>query len=172
MSSLDTGKKEVCEWIRANFPHGASCLDVGACDGKWAQLLDGYLTIDAVEVFQKYVYRHNLMEKYRQVYIADIRKFEYDNYDLIIFGDILEHMTVTEAQTVIRYAWNRCRDMLIAVPYMWEQGAIRHNPYEVHVQPDLTPEIFEKRYPGFEPIFQVDNYAYYTKGDITCSCPL
>ena len=32
----------------------------------------------------------------------DIRNFEYPtDYDLVIFGDVLEHMTVKEAQLVL-----------------------------------------------------------------------
>ena len=83
-----------------------------------------------------------------------------------IFGDVLEHMTVEEAQKVIAYAKEHCNQMLIAVPFLWEQGAIRGNPNEVHIQPDLTPELFNERYPGFKPIFMSAKYAYYVRDDV------
>lgn len=165
MSSLDTGKKEVCEWIRANFPHGASCLDVGACDGKWAHLVGDHLDMDAVEIFPAYVRKYNLKDKYRAVYLADIRGFSYDHYDLIIFGDVIEHMNVPEAQKVLDYAYERCDNMIVAVPYQWEQGAIRHNPHEIHVQNDLTHELFMERYKGLVPLFKDETYGYYIKGE-------
>ena len=36
MGSYDYGKTEIVEWVKENFPKGSTCLDVGACDGKWA----------------------------------------------------------------------------------------------------------------------------------------
>lgn len=161
MSSLQEGKKEAVEWIKAHFHQGDTCLDVGACDGTWYHLVGDYLEMDAVEIFRPYIKKHKLDEKYRKVFQENICLFKYDYYDLIIFGDVLEHMSVKAAQEVIAYAKPRCKNMLIAVPFESEQGAIRNNPWEVHIQPDLTPEKFEERYPGFKPIYQSDNYAYY-----------
>ena len=51
-----------------------------------------------------------------------------------------------------------------AVPFMYPQGEIYGNPYEVHIQEDLTLEVFDQRYPGFKPIFIDSKYAYYVKG--------
>lgn len=166
MSSIDLGKKEAVEWILKNIPQDATCLDVGACDGKWAQLVGAHLEMDGIEIFPRYVRKFKLENKYRKVFIADIRRFKYDHYDFIIFGDVLEHMTVEEAQNVIAYAKERCNQMLIAVPFLWEQGPIRGNPNEVHIQPDLTPELFDERYPGFKPIFMSAQYAYYVRDDV------
>lgn len=165
MASLDIGKAEAVAWIKEHYQRGASCLDVGACGGRWWRLVGDYLTMDAVEIFEPYVKTGKLYKKYKNVFIADIRGFEYEHYDLIIFGDVLEHMSVEDAQKVIRYAWNRCDNMLIAVPYGWKQGAIHGNPHEVHIQDDLTPELFDSRYPGFTPIYQTDLYAYYVRCD-------
>lgn len=163
MASLDIGKAEAVAWIKEHFKRGATCLDVGACGGRWWRLVGDHLVMDAVEIFEPYIKTGKLHRKYRNVYQVDIRGFEYEHYDFIIFGDVLEHMTVEEAQQVIEYARARCDNMLIAVPFQWEQGAIHGNPYEVHVQNDLTPELFDERYPGFEPIFITDLYAYYVK---------
>ena len=87
------------------------------------------------------------------------------HYDLIIFGDVLEHMTVEDAQAVVDYARDRCDNMLIAVPFLYEQGAKNGNPYEIHLQADLTPELFNERFPGFKPIYMSEDYAYYVKAD-------
>ena len=76
------------EWVCENFSKGSTCLDVGACDGKWADLLGNYLTMDAIEIFSPNVGKHKLAKKYRNVFVADIRGFQYfeGDYDLIIFG--------------------------------------------------------------------------------------
>ena len=165
MGSLNKGKMEAVQWIKENFEKGAECLDVGACNGKWFDLVGDYLTMDAIEIWMPNIQKYELVKKYRMVMCSDIVKFNYHFYDLIIFGDVLEHMSVSEAQKVIEYARPRCRDMLIAIPFLYEQGVKNGNPYEIHVQDDLTPELFEQRYPGFKPIFMSDNYAYYVKNN-------
>lgn len=157
MSSYTYGKEEVCAWIRENFTPDATVLDVGACDGLWRRLLPEY-TMDAVEAYAPNMAR---LTGYRAAIHADIRFFRFDWYDLIIYGDVIEHLTVEDAKALLEYTIPRCRDMIVAVPFLYPQGAIYGNPYEVHQQPDLTPVIFNERYPGFEPVVRFDNYCYY-----------
>lgn len=162
MSSYEYGKEQVCALVRHYFPKESTILDVGACDGKWRHKLPEYPNMDAVEAFAPNLAN---LAGYRNVFHTDIRGFEYDYYDLIIFGDIIEHLTVEQAQAVLEYAIPRCRDMIIAVPFLYWQGAIGGNPYEVHIQDDLTAENFAKRYPGFEVLCDTGfNYCYYHKG--------
>lgn len=163
MGSFSKGKDEAVKWIRENFKQGATCLDVGACNGKWYDLLGDHLVMDAVEVWQPYAKKYELAYKYRMVFANDIRTFRFPFYDLVIFGDVIEHMTVEEAQRVLAYASDHCTNMVVAVPFLYEQGMKNNNPYEVHLQPDLTPELFDERYPGFAPIYMAEDYAYYVK---------
>lgn len=165
MGSYDYGKQAVCAWIRWRFDPGSSTiLDVGAGDGKWRRLLREYRNMDAVEAFEPNL---QYLTNYRKVYHADVRELEYKPYDLIIFGDIIEHLTVAQAQAVLAYAKPRCRDMIVAVPFCYKQGAIYGNPYEIHIQDDLTPENFEERYPGFAVLNDPGHdYRYYHKGDV------
>lgn len=160
MSSYTYGKDEVCAWIRENFTPDATVLDVGACDGLWRRLLPEY-TMDAVEAYAPNMAR---LTGYRAAIQADIMDYRFKWYDLIIFGDVLEHLTVEDAQALLKYSFPRCRDMIVAVPFLYPQGAIYGNPYEVHRQPDLTPAVFAERYPGLEPLIMFDGYAYYRKG--------
>ena len=128
-------------------------------------LICAALLMDAVEIFEPNVRNHKLAEKYDNVFVGDIKDYKYDWYDLIIFGDVIEHMTVEDAQQVLRYAWTRCRDMIVAVPWLYKQDAIYGNKWEIHIQDDLTPALFEERYPGFEILVNTNmNYAYYHKG--------
>ena len=158
MGSYDTGKSDVCKWIRERYSPESTILDVGACDGKWRKLLPEY-TMDAVEIFDRYA--RNLKD-YRNVFIMDIFECQYDWYDLVIFGDVIEHMTIERAQTVLEYAKQHCDDMIVAVPFMYEQGIVDGNIWQMHIQDDLTPEKFDKRYPGFEKLFYLSpDYCYY-----------
>lgn len=163
MASYDKGKKEAVEFIKKTFGQGSTCLDVGACDGKWYDLVGDYLTMDAIEIFEPYVVKNNLRRKYNSVLIGDIIKAEYQYYDLIIFGDVLEHMSVEDSQKVLEYAKPRCKDLIIAVPFELKQGAINGNRNEIHIQDDLTPEVFNERYGEYEEIWSDDKYAYYHK---------
>lgn len=163
MASLNVGKPEAVSFVKSNFEKGSSCLDVGACDGKWSDLLGDYLTMDAVEIYAPNVQKHKLIQKYKNIFITDIRSFKYSHYDLIILGDVLEHMTVEDAQKVLDYAWDRCDDLIVAVPYQWVNRSHYGNPWEVHVQDDLTPENVLERYPKLKPAFISERYGYYTK---------
>lgn len=166
MASLDIGKRESFEWIAKNFSKGSTCLDVGACDGKWGKLLNDFLIIDGIEIYKDNIGKHKLNDIYRKVYLGDIRNFTFNHYDLIIFGDVLEHMSVEDAQKVLAYAWDRCRNLIVAVPYQWVNRSHYGNPWEVHIQDDLTPENVLERYPRLKPLFVYERYGYYTKGDL------
>lgn len=165
MASLNIGKAECVSWISQNFSKGTTCLDVGACDGKWADLLNDYLIMDGIEIYQPNIGKHKLNNKYRRVFLGDIRKFEYKRYDLIIFGDVLEHMSVEDAQKVLEYAYPRCKNFLVAVPYQWVNRSHYGNPWEVHIQDDLTPENVLERYPCLKPLFIYERYGYYIKNE-------
>ena len=161
MASYDYGKIEVVNYIYQQFAPGSTCLDVGACDGKWADLLGHYLTMDAVEIFGPNIREHRLKDKYRRVWECDAYDFRYDWYDLVIFGDVIEHMTVEDAQAVLAYAKEHSDMVIVAVPFLFKQDAIYGNPYERHIQDDLTNQLFLERYPDFEPIILYPNYGYY-----------
>ena len=162
MASYDYGKIEVLHWIRRNFYEGQTCLDVGACDGKWSDLLGGYLKIDACEIFSPNIWAHHLKEKYRRVFNLDINEMEYKHYDLIIIGDVIEHMSVENAQKALAYALPRCKDLIVGVPFLYAQGALYGNQWERHIQDDLTPELFAQRYPQLQLLYDTGHqYAYY-----------
>lgn len=164
MGSNNEGKAEVAEWIREKFPEGATCLDVGAGDGRWENMLGDHLVMDAVEIFEPYVEQYDLKSRYRNVFVGDIADYAYEWYDLIIFGDVIEHMTVEQAQKALAYAHGRCKDVVIAVPFRYRQGEVHGNKWQIHIQDDLTAPKFDERYPGYKIICRPRwDYAYYAK---------
>ena len=157
-------KTDVANFLKNNFNNNATILDVGAgCGTYYNYLHDYFKNMDAVEVFKLNIERYNLTSKYRNVYNENIVNFKYDFYDIIIFGDILEHLTVEEAQAVLKYACNRCKQVIVAVPYMYPQGMWEDNVYEIHRQPDLTKENVLERYPQLKLLYGDDKYGYYIK---------
>ena len=164
MGSYGYGKPEALAWVLENFRPDDTALDVGACNGVWYDLLGNYLKMDAVEIFWPNIIVHDLPAKYEQVIYGNILDYKYEWYDLIIFGDVIEHMTVEDAKKVLAYAWPRCKDMIVAVPYEYEQDEIYGNKWEKHIQPDLTPKVFAERYPDLELFYDTGHqYAYYHK---------
>lgn len=161
MSSYEKGKKEIKDFIICSLPQGSTCLDVGACDGEYWNLLHEHLTMDGCEIFVPNIVKYNLIEKYRVVHPCNIKGLEYDYYDLIIFGDVIEHMTVEDAQAVLEYAKQHSNMIVVAVPFLYHQEAMYGNIYEKHIQDDLTDEIFRNRFSGFEKLYDFGNYAYY-----------
>jgi len=161
MASFNFGKKETYDYLVKKFPKGSTCLDVGACDGKWSSLLGDHFKMYAVEAFKQNA--DNIQDKYEEVFNIEMQKFQYEWCDCIIMGDVIEHMTPKEALYVIAYAYPRCTELVIAVPYFYAQGAMYGNPYEEHKQPDLSHEIFMERYYGFRVLLKNDGYGYYIK---------
>lgn len=161
-------KKNVKNYLISKFPETATILDVGAGCGTYYNLLHDYFienSFEAVEVFKPNIDNFELEKKYKNVYNADIKDFKYGYYDIIIFGDIIEHLEVKEAQEVLKYAYSHCKEMIVAVPYEMEQGICEDNVYEIHKQPDLTPENVLERYPMLKLLYKNSKYGYYVKDD-------
>lgn len=157
-------KKDVRNYIIDNFKKNIEILDVGCGEGTYYDLLKDYFAnIDGVEVYAPNIEKYELRSKYRHIYNKDIRDFEYKYYDLVIFGDILEHLEVEEAQKVLRYAIEHSLEVIVAVPYMYEQGIVEGNTYEIHKQDDLTPENVLERYPELELLYGNKDYGYYVR---------
>lgn len=157
-------KQEIADYLKRKFKKDASVLDVGAGEGTYLNYLQDYFdNIEAVEIFKPNIDNYRLEERYKKVYNIDIRDFTYDYYDIIIFGDIIEHLEVNDAQNVLKYAYNRCKEMIVAVPYLNPQGIEEDNIYEIHKQDDLTDEIMKERYPYLKCYFKTDYYGYYLK---------
>lgn len=154
--STYVGKQEVKQFLLERLPKGANILDVGAGCGTYKLLLGSNYKWSAVEVWHDTaVYLSNFYDK---VYEQNIVDFIYlEQYDLVIFGDVIEHLEVEDAQLCIARAKENAKAILIALPYDNPQGAIYGNEAEIHRQTGITPEIFDERYPGFQLLF---NYPY------------
>ena len=152
-------KEEIRNYLINKYPPKSEILDVGAGSGTYALLLGDYFELDAVEVYKPSA--DYIKERYRRVFNEDIRDFKYEHYDIVLFGDVLEHLEVEEAQKVLDYAISRADEVIVAVPYQYKQGVIDGNEYEIHKQDDLTPELVQERYPMLHLLFGNELYGYY-----------
>lgn len=154
------------DYIIKNYSGNYTALDIGPYDGRWSDSLrNNFKQIDAVEAFEPYVERFNLKQKYDNIFISDIREFEFEYYDLIIMGDVLEHLPVDDAQKLIERLYPKCKQLIIIIPYEYPQDEYDDNEYQIHYQEDLTDEIFMERYPGFTLLTRDEVRGAYIKKD-------
>lgn len=146
-SLLDFAGLEITRLVRRIVPSDQKILDIGAGWMKYRMLLAEY-TMDAVEVWQPYVDQHKPSKFYDNVHVMEAVNFRYQQrYGAVIMGDVLEHMSVNDAQAVIRAACENSDLVVVAVPFQMAQHEEEGNPYEIHVQDDLTEELMAERYP-------------------------
>jgi hypothetical protein len=159
-------KSEVKEHILSNIDKKAEILDAGAGCGTYADLLrQDYPNMDAVEIHARYIKQFDLPNKYRNVFLGNIMQFNFEPYDFIIFGDIIEHLSVADAQKLLWGVHESGKRFLVGVPYQYEQGEWEGNVYEIHLQPDLTIDVFISRYPFMKLLFGDKNYGYFVNYD-------
>lgn len=134
-------------------------LDVGPGRGTYARVLAGTgVTIDAVEIFEPYLRRYDLPSLYRTVAVADVREWDSFDYDLVIFGDVLEHVSEADMVAVFERARTQARHVLVSVPVIhYPQGESHGNPHEEHVQEHITPELLHRLFgqPDVEAVYEV-----------------
>ena len=143
-------------------------LDVGAGSGTYADALKnaGYRkTIDAVEAWPQYIEKYYLKKKYRHVFNQDVRTRSDFDYDVVVFGDILEHMTKEEAVSVWEKTAAQAGYALIAIPIIhYHQDELDGNPYERHVKEDWTNEEVLDTFSGIVDSWEGDVVgAYWAK---------
>jgi hypothetical protein len=155
-------KQEVRDYIVDNVDINKKILDVGPGIGTYSDLLKNHgYDMDCVEIYEPYVINYQLDKKYNNVFTQSIVDFNFDYYDFIIIGDVLEHLSVEDAQSIIKKIVTSGKQCLVAVPYLMEQGEHEGNIHETHLQPDLTPEVMKSRYPELQLLYANQYYGYY-----------
>jgi 2-polyprenyl-3-methyl-5-hydroxy-6-metoxy-1,4-benzoquinol methylase len=136
-------------------------LDVGAGSGGLAKMLFFYapeIEVDAIEVWEPYVSKYELSKLYRNVFVKDAREFENFDYDIVVFGDILEHMKESEAIKLWEKASKVAKYGIITIPIIhMPQEAVNDNPYEVHEEEDWSTKLVLSKFKNIEAHKEFDN---------------
>jgi hypothetical protein len=116
-------------------------LDVGAGNGKFGQRVKSTfgdsVVIDAIEAWEPYINQFNLRSIYNNVFNEDARLWKNFSYDLVVFGDVLEHMSEAEAVKLWNEASSAAKYGIITIPIIhYPQGAEFGNPFEIHHEED------------------------------------
>jgi len=155
-TSSPTGKKQIRQWISKHNIN--KVLDVGCGEGTYPRLFKETYTLLknaewwGIEAWNSYISEFNLNQLYDTIINNDARKINWDNlpiFDLVIFGDVLEHMTKEESQTLVNQALKRSKFVVISIPIVHSpQGAHGGNPFEVHVKDNWTHQEVLESFPN------------------------
>lgn len=160
-------KNETVNFIKSSCDLNASILDIGAGAGTYSDLLkQSFPSMDCVEVFEPYIEMFNLKGKYNNVYIENALEFDFKHYDLILLGDVLEHISKQDAINLIKKLYSKCNELIIAVPFNSAQGVHFNNDYEIHLQSDLSHDVFMDRFPDMRPLCLRYDYGVYVKSSV------
>lgn len=166
--SSSEGKGFFKDWVETFAIHQgySRYLDIGCGGGHYGKILkslSSLLIVDGVEIFPEYIEKYNLRYVYDFIVVGDIREPGYpiDSYDVIIMGDVLEHMTKNDAVTVIERLKTKCRFIWCALPMKfdrpWSTGYAQHeceyeeNISEQHLHDWTVDELKE----AFSPLWVV-----------------
>jgi 2-polyprenyl-3-methyl-5-hydroxy-6-metoxy-1,4-benzoquinol methylase len=129
----------------------STVLDVGAGAGVYLDLIrenvGNNTIVTAVEVWQPNVEQFSLKKRYDRVINEDVRKIDNFDYDLVIFGDVLEHMSETDAVELWDKVSKQAKAAIISIPIVhYHQDAYEGNPYEVHIEEDWNTDRVKKAF--------------------------
>lgn len=155
--SSKNGKQWTKERVSQLLSTNSNILDIGCGRGTYKLLFAENEVISssnwvAVEVWEPYIEKFSLEKKYNKVIRQDVRLLPWNDlgqWDMVIMGDVLEHMTKEESQALVDNALKHTKWVLISIPIVYlPQGADHGNPYEIHVKPDWSHEEVMSSFPN------------------------
>lgn len=151
MSSAE-GKDWTRERIRGLSDEPITVLDIGPGVGTYAKLLagPGLARITGIEIWEPYVRTYRLADHYDEIIVGDARDVDFPTVDVVVIGDVAEHMSEADAVRL----WERAaaaarRAVYLSIPIVhYPQGCIEDNPHEHHVVDDWDHERVLAAFPG------------------------
>lgn len=147
-------------------------LDIGAGEGKWGKFLKGKVNlIHGVEVWSPYIYKYGLRNLYDKLFNMNMKDFPFgkQKYDVMILGDVLEHLEFNEAVKFINDAKQFIDRIYLIIPTSLcvQDGAYWGNPYESHLYQWTDQELkdlfqFELLHEGYNPngLVKIGTYVW------------
>jgi hypothetical protein len=142
--SVIQGKEEIKRWVDSRDDIKI-IVDVGAGSATYPKLLGDKYKYIGIEVWEPYLKMFDLDKYYLKLIVKDISNIkEWPEGDLIIFGDVLEHLGKTEALKVLIKASWRYKHLIISIPLGVYRSKIQYgNIYEKHISEWDYQEIAE-----------------------------
>jgi hypothetical protein len=124
-------------------------LDIGPGAGKFGRMVKSIVPhchITAVEIESEYVESFHLREVYDAIILSDalvlLNGDQNRTYDVVILGDVIEHLLKADGQNLIHFLAYRCKRMLVVYPTKYVQYAVGSKPSESH-RSSWLPSDFE-----------------------------
>lgn len=163
--SAGENKEYVREFLLDTRPE--SVIDIGAGAMMYGYLVRETLSntnLTAIEVWEPYINFYPYNSVYNKVVQVDARLHDDWNADVVIAGDVLEHMTEDEMKALVKKILSKAKWLVLSVPIIhYPQGHIEDNPYEEHIQEDLNGDelrrILGEPY-DFKDFNQTGTYIY------------
>lgn len=156
--SHSEGRPWMLERLRNLQPE--SMLDIGAGSGTYGKMFAEHFPHAyrvGIEIWRPYLIRFDLPTLYDDMHCVDVREyFMFPSTDVIIMGDVLEHMTEADALRV----WDMARDaarkaVYLSIPIIhYPQGEYEGNPHEAHVVDDWNHERVLATFDGIGECYQ------------------
>lgn len=114
-------------------------FDIGSGAGKYGKMIrkiNPQAKITGIEADKEYIKRYKTSEHYDEFINDRIENFIRDNpaftTDIVILGDILEHLFKSDGIDLIHYLIYRCKYMVIVFPSKFVMFDWRGHPTEAH----------------------------------------
>lgn len=133
------GREWVADVLDMIGPDLKLIVDVGPGDGTYERIYRSQTPNASwvgVEIWAPYVSRFSLHESYDSIVVCDILNYRWPEggVDLVILGDVVEHMTEDIARIVLAQCKENARNIIVSLPIIEShQGEVDGNPYEAHL---------------------------------------
>ncbi len=103
-------------------------LDIGCGAGKYARMIRSMLPdsyIEGIEIDKEYVTKFALDEVYDAVRCMPAEALidgpQGEQYDLVVLGDVIEHMRKSDGINILHFLAYRCKRMIVVYPTKYVQ---------------------------------------------------
>jgi hypothetical protein len=150
--SLKSGKAETLAWFQANQNSINTVIDIGPGSGTYINLIKETARCCenahwiGIEIWRPYIEQFQLESRYNQIINQDVRTVNWSQLDpsVVIAGDVLEHMTKTDAVSLVDRILDVSATLIVSIPirYMPQDEHAYENPHEAHIKDDWSHEEF------------------------------
>lgn len=121
--------------------HPRTFLDLGAGAGKYGSMvkeIDPSINTIAVEIEEDYLEKFNLRSIYNEVWNIPVMNLVRPEYfdlrlDIVMAGDILEHLKKSEGIDLLNFLIYRSRWIIVEFPHRYLQNAVDDYASEAHI---------------------------------------
>lgn len=116
-------------------------LDLGAGAGKYGELakkINPPIRSIAIEIENNYIKKFNLSSIYNEIWnisATDLINPKYydSSFDVIIIGDVIEHLRKSNGIDLLNFLIYRCRWIIIKFPHRYLQNSVDGYQSEAHI---------------------------------------